>query len=82
MADLAARIDDLWDHRDELAPGDAEADTSVTEAVELLDTVDREKVNIVVIVGDARSIEMAVRTGKGGERITRLAKVLREIPRR
>lgn len=37
---------------------------------------------LVVLVGDARSIEMAVRTGKGGERITRLALVLREIPRR
>ena len=38
MGDLASRIDDLWDHRDELAAGDKEADASVTEAVDLLDT--------------------------------------------
>src|SRR3954462_1508992 len=38
MADLAAAIDDLWDHRDELRAGDAEADAAVTEAVDLLDT--------------------------------------------
>ena len=38
MADLAARIDDLWDHRDELAPADLEADATVTEAINLLDT--------------------------------------------
>jgi 2,3,4,5-tetrahydropyridine-2-carboxylate N-succinyltransferase len=38
MADLASRVDELWDHRDELAAGDAEADATVTEAVDLLDT--------------------------------------------
>src|SRR3954453_19228041 len=38
MADLAAAVDDLWDHRDELRAGDAEADAAVTEAVDLLDT--------------------------------------------
>ena len=35
--DLVARIDELWEHRDSLAPGDSEADASVTEAIELLD---------------------------------------------
>jgi 2,3,4,5-tetrahydropyridine-2-carboxylate N-succinyltransferase len=38
MADLASRIDDLWEHRDELSPGDTDANASVTEAVELLDS--------------------------------------------
>ena len=38
MADLAARIEELWDHRDDLSPGDREADASVTEAIDLLDT--------------------------------------------
>jgi len=38
MADLQSRIDELWEHRDELAPGDREADALVTEAVDLLDT--------------------------------------------
>src|SRR3954453_19757326 len=38
MADLAAQIDDLWDHRDEVAAGDAEADTTISQAIELLDT--------------------------------------------
>ena len=38
MADLAAQIDDLWEHRAELAAGDAEADAVVSEAVDLLDT--------------------------------------------
>jgi 2,3,4,5-tetrahydropyridine-2,6-dicarboxylate N-succinyltransferase len=38
MADLAARIEELWDNRAELAAGDAEADAVVTEAVDLLDT--------------------------------------------
>ena len=37
MADLEARIDDLWDHRDELAPGDEDATAAVLEAVTLLD---------------------------------------------
>ncbi|MEA3019786.1 MAG: 2,3,4,5-tetrahydropyridine-2,6-dicarboxylate N-succinyltransferase [Actinomycetota bacterium] len=37
MADLAARIDELWDHRDELVAGDSDADAPVTEAIELLD---------------------------------------------
>jgi exodeoxyribonuclease V alpha subunit len=34
---------------------------------------------LVVVVADQRSIEMAVRTGKGGERYTRLAGLLREM---
>src|SRR3954454_11252228 len=38
MADLAAQIDDLWDHRDEVAAGDAEADATISAAIDLLDT--------------------------------------------
>src|SRR3954447_19564802 len=38
MADLQASIDDLWDHRDDLKPGDAAATKLVHEAIELLDT--------------------------------------------
>jgi 2,3,4,5-tetrahydropyridine-2-carboxylate N-succinyltransferase len=37
MADLEARIDDLWDHRDELQAGDEDATAVVLEAVRLLD---------------------------------------------
>jgi 2,3,4,5-tetrahydropyridine-2-carboxylate N-succinyltransferase len=37
MGDLASRIDELWEHRSELAAGDAEADASVSEAIDLLD---------------------------------------------
>jgi 2,3,4,5-tetrahydropyridine-2-carboxylate N-succinyltransferase len=37
MADLASRIDDLWEHRAELSPADAEANADVTAAVDLLD---------------------------------------------
>ena len=35
---LAARVDELWDHRDQLAAGDADADVVVTEAINLLDS--------------------------------------------
>ena len=38
MADLAATIDDLWDRRAELAPGDGDATAAVRAAVDLLDT--------------------------------------------
>ena len=38
MADLQARIDDLWEHRAELKPGDADAGAVILEAVTLLDT--------------------------------------------
>ncbi len=38
MADLAARIDELWDQRESLSPADTEADALVTEAIDLLDT--------------------------------------------
>jgi 2,3,4,5-tetrahydropyridine-2-carboxylate N-succinyltransferase len=38
VADLAARIDELWDQRDSLSPGDTEAGALVLEAVGLLDT--------------------------------------------
>ncbi len=37
MADLEARIDDLWERRDALDPGDHEATAAVLEAVTLLD---------------------------------------------
>ena len=38
MGDLASRIDELWERRDELGTGDADAGAIVTEAVDLLDT--------------------------------------------
>jgi len=38
MADLQATIEDLWDRRADLQPGDAEALTAVREAVGLLDS--------------------------------------------
>ncbi len=38
MADLAALIDELWDNRDTLVPGDPEAGAVIHEAVDLLDT--------------------------------------------
>ena len=37
MADLRATIEALWEHRAELAPGDAEATAAVREAVDRLD---------------------------------------------
>jgi 2,3,4,5-tetrahydropyridine-2-carboxylate N-succinyltransferase len=37
MADIAARIDELWEHRSALAPGDTEAAVVVDEAIDLLD---------------------------------------------
>lgn len=38
MADLQARVEELWERAGELEPGDAEALSVVTEAVELLDS--------------------------------------------
>jgi 2,3,4,5-tetrahydropyridine-2-carboxylate N-succinyltransferase len=38
MADLAATIDELWERRTELTPDDAEANTAIGEALDLLDT--------------------------------------------
>jgi 2,3,4,5-tetrahydropyridine-2-carboxylate N-succinyltransferase len=38
MADLEATIDDLWERRDSLEPGDQEAEEAVLAAVRLLDT--------------------------------------------
>jgi exodeoxyribonuclease V alpha subunit len=35
---------------------------------------------LVVVVGDAQSIEIAVRTGRGGERVTRLRHCLEDAP--
>lgn len=37
MADLQARVEDLWANADALGPGDVEALATVTEAIELLD---------------------------------------------
>ena len=37
MADLEARIIELWDQRESLAPGDADAFAVVREAIDLLD---------------------------------------------
>jgi 2,3,4,5-tetrahydropyridine-2-carboxylate N-succinyltransferase len=37
MADLQAQIEELWARRDELAAGDGDASSTVTEAIELLD---------------------------------------------
>jgi 2,3,4,5-tetrahydropyridine-2-carboxylate N-succinyltransferase len=38
MADLAATIDELWERRTELTPDDADANTAIGEALDLLDT--------------------------------------------
>jgi 2,3,4,5-tetrahydropyridine-2-carboxylate N-succinyltransferase len=38
MADLEARIDELWERRGDLSPRDTEAAAVVTEAIELLDS--------------------------------------------
>jgi 2,3,4,5-tetrahydropyridine-2,6-dicarboxylate N-succinyltransferase len=38
MADLQAQIEELWERRDELGPGDADARRVVDEAITLLDT--------------------------------------------
>jgi 2,3,4,5-tetrahydropyridine-2-carboxylate N-succinyltransferase len=38
MADVRARIEELWEHRADLAAGDDEAYASVREAIDLLDT--------------------------------------------
>lgn len=38
MAELRATIEEMWAHRDELAPGDPDATRSVHEAIDLLDT--------------------------------------------
>ncbi len=38
MADLQAHIDELWERRDELSPGDTEAAALVEEAIGLLDS--------------------------------------------
>ncbi len=37
MADLQARIEELWEHRSDLSPGDPEATATVDEAIGLLD---------------------------------------------
>jgi 2,3,4,5-tetrahydropyridine-2-carboxylate N-succinyltransferase len=38
MADLQAKIEELWERRDELSPADTEAAAAVEEAITLLDT--------------------------------------------
>ncbi|HEX6476585.1 MAG TPA: 2,3,4,5-tetrahydropyridine-2,6-dicarboxylate N-succinyltransferase [Acidimicrobiales bacterium] len=38
MADLQANIDDLWERRDALGPGDVDALATVRQAIDLLDT--------------------------------------------
>src|SRR3954469_5980023 len=38
MADLQSQIDELWDRRDELEPGDPDAGQTILEAITLLDT--------------------------------------------
>jgi len=38
MADLQSQIDDLWEKRDALTPGDPEAGQIILDAVTLLDT--------------------------------------------
>jgi 2,3,4,5-tetrahydropyridine-2-carboxylate N-succinyltransferase len=38
MADLQASIDDLWDHRDDIKPGDSKATKVIHQAIDLLDT--------------------------------------------
>jgi 2,3,4,5-tetrahydropyridine-2-carboxylate N-succinyltransferase len=51
MADLQAQIEELWERRDELVPGDADALTVVQRAIHLLDR------------GEARAAEMDQETG-------------------
>ena len=38
MADLQAKIEELWEHKAELTPGDADASLLVDEAIDLLDS--------------------------------------------
>lgn len=52
MADIAAQIDELWEHRDGLAPGDRDAAAVVDEAIDLLDR------------GEARVAELDAGTGE------------------
>jgi 2,3,4,5-tetrahydropyridine-2,6-dicarboxylate N-succinyltransferase len=49
MVDLAARIEDLWEHRDVLGPDDADAVAAVHEAIGLLD---RGELRVAEVVGD------------------------------
>lgn len=53
MEDLAARIDELWEHAGELTPADAEASSIVTEAVDLLD---RGVVRVAEIAPDGTTV--------------------------
>jgi len=55
MADLRARIEELWDHRAELGVGDAEAMATVTEAV---DALDRGEVRVAEIEPDTREVRV------------------------
>ena len=52
MADLQAQIEELWEHRAEIEPGDKQARALVREAVDLLDT------------GQARVAEVVGRPGR------------------
>src|SRR3954447_5517998 len=49
MADLQATIEELWERRAEVQPGDKDADAAVTEAIDLLDTG---KARVAEIVDD------------------------------
>jgi 2,3,4,5-tetrahydropyridine-2,6-dicarboxylate N-succinyltransferase len=49
MADLQSTIEELWERRAEVQPGDKDADAAVTEAIDLLDTG---KARVAEIVDD------------------------------
>jgi 2,3,4,5-tetrahydropyridine-2,6-dicarboxylate N-succinyltransferase len=53
MADLQARIEELWEHRAELSPRDDRARATVTEAV---DALDRGEVRVAEIDVDSREV--------------------------
>jgi 2,3,4,5-tetrahydropyridine-2-carboxylate N-succinyltransferase len=71
MADLEAQIDELWDNRESIVPGDPEAGAVIHEAVDLLDTgqarvaeVDPATDQVVVHEWLKRAILLLVRHGR------------------
>src|SRR5947207_724714 len=66
MADLQAQIEDLWERRAEVRPGDADAAALVHEAVGLLDTG---RARVIVedeaMVGSRCMVTQGARVGRG-----------------
>ena len=60
MADLQATIEELWERRDELEPGDKDAGRAVLDAITLLDT------------GEARVAELVSDTAADGSQTSRV----------